>query len=301
MDFVTKLPRIQSGNITIWVVLDRLAKSAYILPIKENDPMDELARLYWKEVVTRHGILVSIICDHDPRFTSNFLMSFQKAMSTRLDMSTTYHPQTDGQSERTIQTLKDMLHACVIDFGNGWERHLPLVKFSYNNSYHCSIKVAPFEALYGQKCRSPIYWAEVEEAQLTNLELIHETTKKILQIKQRIQAARDRQKSYAKVRRKPLKFQVGDRFRLKVSPWKGVVRFGKREKLNQRYIGPFKVLAKVGTIAYRLKLAQQLSRVYSTFRVSNLKKCLSNEPLAIPLDEIHIDEKLRFFEEPVKL
>nr|GEY14272.1 putative reverse transcriptase domain-containing protein [Tanacetum cinerariifolium] len=147
-----------------------------------------------------------------------------------------------------------MLRACVIDFGNGWERHLPLVKFSYNNSYHCSIKAAPFKALYDQKCRSPIYWAEVGEAQLTNPKLIHETTKKILQIKQRIQAARDRQKSYAKVRRKPFKFQVGDRVRLKVSPWKGVVRFGKREKLNPRYIGPFKVLAKVGTIAYGLKL-----------------------------------------------
>nr|GFB48846.1 putative reverse transcriptase domain-containing protein [Tanacetum cinerariifolium]GFB48869.1 putative reverse transcriptase domain-containing protein [Tanacetum cinerariifolium] len=235
--------------------------------------MDKLARLYLKEVVTRQGIPVSIICDRDPRFTSNFWKAFQKAMGTRLDMSTAYHPETDGQSERTIQTLEDMLRACVIDFGNSWERHLPLVEFSYNNSYHASIKVAPFEALYGKKCRSPICWAEV----------------------------RDRQKSYADIRRKPLEFQVGDRVMLKVSPWKGVVRFGKRRKLNPRYIGPFKVLAKVGTVAYRLELPEQLSRVHSTFHVSNLKKCLSDEPLAISLDEVHIDEKLCFVEEPVEV
>ncbi|GJW85818.1 putative reverse transcriptase domain-containing protein [Tanacetum coccineum] len=301
MDFVTKLPGTQSGNDTIWVIVDRLTKSAHFLPMRETDPMDKLARLFLKEVVTRHGIPVSIICDRDPRFTSNFWRSFQKAMGTRLDMSTAYHPETDGQSERTIQTLEDMLRACVIDFGNGWEGHLPLIEFSYNNSYHASIKAAPFEALYGRKCRSPVCWAEVGDARLTGPELVHETTEKIVQIKQRMQAARDRQKSYADVRHKPLEFQVGDRVMLKVSPWKGVVRFGKRGKLNPRYIGPFKVLAKVGTVAYRLELPQKLSRVHSTFHVSNLKKCLSDEPLAVPLNEIHIDDKLHFVEEPVEI
>ncbi|GJV27192.1 putative reverse transcriptase domain-containing protein [Tanacetum coccineum] len=174
------------------------------LPMRENDPIDKLAKLYLKEVVMRYGIPASIICDYDPRFKSNFWRSFQKAMGTRLDMSTAYHPHADGQSERTIQTLEDMLRACVIDFRNGWERHLPLIEFSYNNRYHASIKAAPFEVLYSRKCRSPICWAKVEEAQLTGPELIHETTEKIVQIKQRIQAARDRQKSYADVRRKPL-------------------------------------------------------------------------------------------------
>nr|GEV07532.1 putative reverse transcriptase domain-containing protein [Tanacetum cinerariifolium] len=180
--------------------------------------------------------------------------AFQKAMGTRLDMSMVYHLETDGQSERTIQTLEYMLRACVIDFGNGWERHLSLVEFSYNNSYHASIKAALFETLYGRKCRSPVCWVEVGDAQLTGPELIHETTKKIVQIKQRIQVTRDRQKSYADVGRKPLEFQVDDRVMLKVPPWKGVVHFGKRGKLNPRYIGPFKVLAKVGIVAYRLKL-----------------------------------------------
>ncbi|GKE44466.1 putative reverse transcriptase domain-containing protein [Tanacetum coccineum] len=222
-------------------------------------------------------------------------------MGTRLDMSTAYHPNTDGQSERTIQTLEYMLRSCVIDFENGWERHLPLIEFSYKNSYHANIKAAPFEALYGRKCRSPVCWTEVGDAQLSGPELIHETTGKIVQIMQRIQAASDRQKSYANVRRKPLEFQVGNRVMLKVSPWKGDVRFGKWGKLNSRYIGPFKVLAKVGTVAYRLELPQQLSRVHSTFHVSNLKKCLSDEPLAVLLDEIHIDDKLHFVEEPVKI
>ncbi|GKA44164.1 putative reverse transcriptase domain-containing protein [Tanacetum coccineum] len=197
--------------------------------------------------------------------------SFQKALGTRLDMSTAYHPQTDGQSERTIQTLEDMLSACVINFGNGWDRHLALIEFSNINSYHTSIKVTPFEELYGRKCRSPICWAEVGDAQLTGLKIIQETTEKITQIKSRIQATCDHQKSYVD------------------------------GKLNPRYIGPFKVLAKVGTVAYRLELPQQLSGVHSTFHVFNLKKCLSDEPLAIPLDEIHIYDKLHFVEEPVKI
>ncbi|GJW30462.1 putative reverse transcriptase domain-containing protein [Tanacetum coccineum] len=227
----------------------------------ETDSMEKLTRQYLKEVVSRHGVPVLIISDRD----------------------------------------KDMLRACVMDFRKGWDRHLPLIEFSYNNNYHTSIKAAPFEALYGRKCRSPICWAEVGDAQLTGPEIVRETTEKIIQIKHRLQASRDRQRSYADKRRKPLEFQVGDKVMLKVSPWKGVIRFGKRGKLNPRYIGPFKILAKVGTVAYRLELPEKLSRVHSTFHVSNLKKCLSDEPLAIPLDEIHVDDKLNFIEEPIKI
>ncbi|GKA53567.1 putative reverse transcriptase domain-containing protein [Tanacetum coccineum] len=186
MDFIMKLPKSSQGYDTIWVIVDRLTKSAIFVPIRETDPMEKLERMYLKEVVTRHGIPVSIICDRDPRFASNFWRSLQKALGTNLDMSTAYHPQTDGQSERTIQTLEDMMHACVIDFGKGWVNHLPLVEFSYNNSYHASIKVAPFEALYDRKCRSPVCWAEVREVQLTGPEIVLETTEKIIQIKQRI-------------------------------------------------------------------------------------------------------------------
>ncbi|GJS15478.1 hypothetical protein Tco_0409950 [Tanacetum coccineum] len=301
MDFVTKLPKSSQGYDTIWVIVDRLTKSSIFMPMRETDPMDKLARMYLKEVVTKHGIPVSIICDRDPRFASNFWKSLQKALGTSLDMSTAYHPQTNGQSERTIQTLEDMLRACVINFGNGWVKHLPLVKFSYNNSYHASIKAAPFETLYGRKCRSPVCWAEVGQVQLTGPELVQETTERIIQIKQRIQTARDRQKSYADLKRKPMEFQVGDKVMLKVSPWKGVVRFGKRGKLNPRYVGPFKVLKKVGAVAYKLELPQELSRVHNTFHVSNLKKCYSDDPLVVPLEGLQVDDKLHFVEEPVEI
>ncbi|GJY53446.1 putative reverse transcriptase domain-containing protein [Tanacetum coccineum] len=241
MDFVTKLPKSSQGYDTIWVIVDRLTKSAIFTPMRETDPLDKLKRIYLKEMVTRHGIPVSIICDHDPRFVSNFWRLLQNALGTSLDMSTAYHPQTDGQSKRTIQTLEDMLRACAIDFGKGWVNHLPLVEFSYNNSYHASIKAAPFEALYGRKCRSPVCWTEVGEAQILGPELIQETTEKIIQIKQRMQAARDQQKSYADLKRKPMEFQVGDKVMLKVSPWKGVVRFGKWGKLTQCWIPLVKV------------------------------------------------------------
>ncbi|GKC89506.1 hypothetical protein Tco_1150155 [Tanacetum coccineum] len=209
-----------------------------------------------KEIVARHGITVSIISDRDNHFTLRVWQSLHKALGTQLNLSTAYHPQTDGQSERTIQTLEDMLRACVIDFRNGWDRHLPLVEFSHNNSYHTSIKAAPFEALYGRKCHSPVCWTEVGEAQLSGPEIIHESTEKIFKIRDRMQAARDRQKSYADKRRRPLEFKVGDKVMLKVAPCKGVMRFGKRGKLNRHYIGPFRIVERIGPVAYHLELPQ---------------------------------------------
>ncbi|GKB16961.1 putative reverse transcriptase domain-containing protein [Tanacetum coccineum] len=215
-----KLPKTATGQDTIWVIVDRLTKFAHFLPMREDDSLEKLMRQYLKEVVSRHGVPVSIIFDHDEKFTSHFWKSLHKAL-----------------------------------------------EFSYNNSYHTSIKAAPFEALYGCKCQSPICWAEVGDTQLTRLEIIHETTEKIVQIKSRIQVARDRQKSYVDIRRKPLEFQVGDKVMLKVSPWKGVIHFGKRGKLNPRYIGPFKIIAKVGTVSYRLEHPEQLSRVHKPVEI----------------------------------
>ncbi|GJW06813.1 reverse transcriptase domain-containing protein [Tanacetum coccineum] len=202
MDFMTKLPKMATGQDTIWVIVDHLTKSAHFLPMREDDSLAKLTRQYLKEVVSRHRVPISIISNRDGRFASHFWRSLHKALGTRLDMSTAYHPQTDGQSERTIQTLEDMLWACMLDFR-----------------------------------------------------------------------------------------KMGDKVMLKVSPWKRVIRFGKRGKLNPRYIRPFKILAKVGTVDYHLELLEQLSRVHSTFHVSNLKKCLSDETLAIPLDEIQVNDK----------
>ncbi|GKA86357.1 putative reverse transcriptase domain-containing protein [Tanacetum coccineum] len=221
----------------------------------------------------------------------------KEALGTRLDLSTTYHPQTDGQTECTIQTLDDMLRACVLDFRGSWNVHLLLVEFLYNNSYHSSVRCAPFEALYGRKYRSPIMQAEVGEGQLIGPELVQETTEKISQIKDRLKAARDRQKSYADMRRKPLEFSVGDYVSLKVSPWKGVVSFRKKGKLAPRFVGPFKIIEKVGPVAYQLDLPEELNGVHDTFHVSILKKCLADPTLQVPLDEI----KLNFIEEPVEI
>ncbi|GKD03463.1 putative ribonuclease H-like domain-containing protein, partial [Tanacetum coccineum] len=260
-----KLPKSSSGYDTIWVIVERLTKSAHFLPIREDYKTEKLVKIYVNEILARHGVPVSIISDRDGRFTSHLWQAFQEVLGTRLDMSTAYHPQTDDQSKRTIQTLEDMLRACVMDFGGSWDTHLPLIEFSYNNSYHTSIKCAPFEALYRRKCRSPVIWTEVGESQLIGPEIVQETTQKIVQIKERLKTARSRQKSYADKRR------------------------------------PFEIVERVGPVAYRLKLPQELSCVHDTFHVSNLKKCLVEPDVQVPLDEIEIDENLRFVEEPIEI
>ena len=298
MDFITKLPRTQKGNDTIWVIVDRLTKSAHFLPMKETMSMERLAQLYINEIVSRHGVPVSIVSYRDSRFTSNFWKSIQRELGTTLNMSTTYHPQTDGQSERTIQTLEDMLRSCVIDFKGNWDDHLPLVEFAYNNSYHTSIKAAPYEALYGRKCRTPVCWFDVGEKRELGPELIQQTSAKIDTIRERMKAAQDRQKSYADLKRRPMEFQVGDRVLLKVSPWKGIVRFQKRGKLSPRFIGPFKIIERVGNLAYRLELPSELQKLHNAFHVSNLRKCLSKEEKKISYQDVEVSEELSYIEEP---
>ncbi|GKA02586.1 putative reverse transcriptase domain-containing protein [Tanacetum coccineum] len=210
MDFITKLPRSKSGHDSIWI----------------------------DEVVARHGVPMSIISDRDGQFTSHFWQTLQKALGKRLDMSTAYHPQTDRQNERTIQTLEDILRA---------------------------IRCAPFEAMYGRKCRSPILWAEIGESSLIRPKLVQETTDKVVLIKEKLKAARDHQKRYADNRKKPLEFKVRDRVLLKVSPYKGLIHFGKKGKLAPRYVGPFEILKRISPVAYRLRLPE-----HDTFHVLNL-------------------------------
>ncbi|GKE16319.1 putative reverse transcriptase domain-containing protein [Tanacetum coccineum] len=226
--------------------------------MKKTDSMEKLIQQYLKEIVCRHGVLVSIISDRDSRFASGFWRSLPNALGTKVNMSTAYHPEIDGQ-------------------------------------------IAPFEALYRQKCRSPICWSEVRNSQLTGLELVREMMEKIVQIKNRLLTARSRQKSYADVRRKPMEFSVGDMVMLKVSLWKGVIRFGKRGKLSPRYIGPLKIIERIGPVAYKLELPEKLRGIHNTFHVSNLKRCLADENLIIPPEEIQLDDKLHFIEEPVEI
>ncbi|GJZ76021.1 putative reverse transcriptase domain-containing protein [Tanacetum coccineum] len=234
MDFIIKLPKTSNGHDTIWVIVERLTESAHFIPTRETDSMETLTRLYIKEIVSQNGVPISIISNRDGHFTSRFWKSLQNALGTQLDMSTTYHPETYGQSERTIKTLEDMLQVCVIDFRKGWEKHLSLVEFSYNNSYHANIKAAQFEALYG---RNTYLLGRSWRCSTYGTEIIHETTEKIVQIRQR----------FAKLQ----------------------------------------------------EIAQMFTQI--TFYVSNLKRCLSDESLVIPMKEIRLDDKLNFVEEPVEI
>ena len=200
MDFVTHLPRTSRKHDAKWVIVDRLTKSAHFLVVRMTFTLEEFYRLYIREILRLHGVPVSIVSDQDPRFTAQFWKSFQKAMGTQLSMSTAFHPQTDGQSKLTIQILEDMLRACVLDLKGSWEEHLPLVEFAYNNSYQASIQMAPYEALYGRPCRSPICWTEVGESSITGPDLIRDTSEKVGMIRKHLLTAQSRQKSYADIR-----------------------------------------------------------------------------------------------------
>ena len=272
-------------------------KSAHFLAVRMTFALERFCRLYIREIVRLHGLLVSIVLDRDPRFTVHFWKSFQKVMGTRLTMSTTFHPQTDGQSERTIQVLEDMLRACVLDHKGSWEEHLPLVEFAYNNSYQASIQMAPYEALYGRPCRSPLCWTEVGESSMTGPDLIRDTSKKVSL--QRLLTAQSWQKSYADVRRRPLEFEVEDHVFLKVMPKREVVRFGKCGKLSPRFIGPFEILKRVGTVAYRLTSPPSMSGVHEVFQVSMLRKYTPDPAHVVDWGQIEVDTDETFEEGPM--
>ena len=223
MDFVSGLPKTVRGCDSIWVIIDRLTKSAHFLPVRVTYTLDKLAEIYVREIVRLHGVPKSIVSDRDSRFTSKFWKSLQNALGTRLKFSTAFHPQTDGQSERTIQTLEDMLRAYALDFQGAWDKYLPLAEFSYNNSYHATIGMAPYEALYGRKCRSPIHWHEAGERKYLGPELVEQATEAVERIQQHMKTSQNRQKNYADKRRKPIEFTVGEQVFLKVSPMRGIL------------------------------------------------------------------------------
>ncbi|KAA3483692.1 DNA/RNA polymerases superfamily protein [Gossypium australe] len=248
MDFVSGLLMTPSKKDAIWVIVDRLTKSAHFVPVRTDYSLDKLAELYVSQIVRLHGVPSSIVSDRDPRFTSRFWKRLQDALGTKLHFSTAFHPQSDGQSERTILILEDMLRCCVLEFEGTWERYLPLVKFAYNNSFQSSIKMAPYEALYGRKCRTPLYWTELSENKIHGVDWIKETEQKVVLIKNNLKATSDRQKSYADLKRKDIEFQVGDRVFLKVSLWKKILRFGRKGKLSPRFIGPYEIIERIGPV-----------------------------------------------------
>ncbi|TYK03209.1 pol protein [Cucumis melo var. makuwa] len=301
MDFITGLPRTLRGFIVIWVVVDRLTKSAHFVPGKSTYTASKWAQLYMSEIVRLHEVPVSIVSDRDARFTSKFWKVLQTAMGTRLDFSTTFHQQTDGQIERLNQVLEDMLRACALEFPGSWDSHLHLMEFAYTNSYQATIGMAPFEALYGKCCRSPVCWGEVGEQRLMGPELVQSTNKAIQRIRSRMQTAQSRQKSYADVRRKDVEFDVGDKVFLKVAPMKGVLRFEKRGKLSPRFVGPFEILERIGPVAYRLALPPSLSTVNDVFHVSMLRKYVPDPSHVVDYEPLEIDENLSYTEQPVEV
>ena len=301
MDFVTGLPRTQEGYDAVWVVVDRLTKTAHFIPIRADYKVPKLCRLYIERIVTLHGVPVSIVSDRDARFTSKFWKGLQNALGTELRFSTAFHPQTDGQSERVIQILEDMLRACVLDFEGRWGEYLPNAEFAYNNSYQASIGMAPFEALYGRPCRSPLCWAEKEERINLGPQFVRETTERVQFIRDRLKTAQSRQKSYADNRRRPLEFEVGDFVFLKVTPKRGVSRFGFRGKLAPRYTGPFQVLERIGPVAYRLDLPSQLSHVHNVFHVSMLRKYEPDPSQIITWTDVPIQVDTTYEEFPIQI
>ncbi|KAL0546671.1 hypothetical protein IC582_016583 [Cucumis melo] len=301
MDFITGLPRTLRGFTVIWVVVDRLTKSAHFVPGKSTYTASKWAQLYMSEIVRLHGVPVSIVSDRDARFTSKFWKGLQTAMGTRLDFSTAFHPQTDGQTERLNQVLEDMLRACALEFPGSWDSHLHLMEFAYNNSYQATIGMAPFEALYGRCCRSPVCWGEVGEQRLMGLELVQSTNEAIQKIRSRMHTAQSRQKSYADVRRKDLEFEIGDKVFLKVAPMKGVLRFERRGKLSPRFVGPFEILERIGPVAYRLALPPSLSTVHDVFHVSMLRTYVSDPSHVVDYEPLEIDENLSYVEQPVEV
>ncbi|KAL0559114.1 hypothetical protein IC582_003704 [Cucumis melo] len=301
MDFITGLPRTLRGFTVIWVVVDRLTKSAHFVPGKSTYTASKWAQLYMSEIVRLHGVPVSIVSDRDARFTSKFWKGLQTAMGTRLDFSTAFHPQTDGQTERLNQVLEDMLRACALEFPGSWDSHLHLMEFAYNNSYQATIGMAPFEALYGKCCRSPVCWGEVGEQRLMGPELVQSTNEAIQKIRSRMHTAQSRQKSYADVRRKDLEFEIGDKVFLKVAPMKGVLRFERRGKLSPHFVGPFEILERIDPVAYRLALPPSLSTVHDVFHVSMLRKYVPDPSHVVDYEPLEIDENLSYVEQPVEV
>ena len=301
MDFIVGLPKTAKGCDSIWVVVDRFTKSAHFIPVKTGYKSHQYAELYIARIVSLHGIPKTIISDRGSQFIARFWEQLHAALGTQLIRSSAYHPQTDGQTERINQILEDMLRACALTYSQKWDDCLPLAEFAYNNSYQESFKMAPFEALYGRRCRTTLNWSEAGERNFFGPDIVNEAEEQVQLIQKNLKAAQSRQKSYANKKRQAISFQVGDQVYLRVSPMKGVRRFRVKGKLAPRYVGPFPILEKCGTVAYRLELPAQLSAVHDIFHVSQLRKCLRVPTKIMDLEELQLEPDLVYPEHPVKI
>jgi hypothetical protein len=301
MDFIVGLPTTQSGYDSIWVIVDRFLKVARIISVKTTYKGAKLVELYIARIVCLHGVPKKIVSNRGTQFTSRFWKKLHEAMDTRLDFSSAYHPQTDVQTERVNQIIKDKLRACALKDKKSWDKCLPYVEFSYNNNYQESLKMLPFEVLYGRKCRTPLFWNEPWGNQVFGPEILQDAERQVHVIRENLKLAQSRQKCYADHRRRKLSFQVGDFVYLKVSPMRGLHHFKIRDKLTPRYIGPFKILEQRGEVAYQLELPPQLSDVHNVFHVSQLRKCLQVPGEQMPLEKLTVGKDLTYQEYLVKI
>jgi len=288
MDFVTHLPQTFRGHDTIWVVVDRLTKSGHFLAMNLRMSMAKLAQLYIKEIVRLHGVPSSIVSDTDPWFTSQFWQTLLSVIGSKLTMSSAYHPQTDDQSERTIQSLEDLLRTCILDHLGAWDEVLPLIKFTYNNNFHTSIGMMPYEALYGRKCRTPLCWYQDGEAVLVRPDLLEQTTEKVRMVRGRMQASQSRQKAYVDCRRRPLEFATGDHVFLRVTRTTGVGRALRSKKFSPKFLGPYQISRRIEPMAYAIALPPQLVNLHLVFHVSQLRKYVFDPAHVLEAEDIQI-------------
>ncbi|WVZ84351.1 hypothetical protein U9M48_031391 [Paspalum notatum var. saurae] len=301
MDFVVGLPRTQKGYDSIWVIIDRFTKSAHFLPVKTVYRANTYAELYIAKIVSLHGVPQTITSDRGSVFVSRFWEQLQNALGTKLIHSSAYHPQTSGQVKRVNQIVEDMLRVCALAYSTKWDECLPLAEFAYNNSYQKSLNMAPFEALYGRRCRTPLNWSEPGERVTFGPDLVTQAEEQVKFIQSNLKSAQSRQKSYSDRRRRPLVFEKGDHVYLRVSPMKGVHRFGVKGKLAPRYVGPFKITEKCGPVAYRLELPPHLAAVHDVFHVSQLKKCLRVPEEEVDTSQVQIEPDLTYEARPIKI
>eukprot|EP00253_Pinus_taeda_P012316 PITA_12316 len=300
MDFIIGLPKSKKGNDSIMVVVDKLRKSAHFIPVQSTYRAAQVANIFMQNIFRLHGLPKTIISDRDVKFTSAFWRTLFEGLGTQLNFSTTYHPQTDGQTERVNQVVEDMLRSYVMQQPSRWEEYLHLVEFAYNNGYHASFHMSPFEVLYGRKCRTPSSWSGPEDKLVLGPEMLVEMEQLVKKVHANLKVAQDRQKSYADRKRNLKEFQVGEHVYVRIRPRKSTLQWSGCAKLAPRFCGPFHVLARIGPVAYQLALPSHI-RVRNVFHVLVLNKYIYDPKHIISWQDIQVEPEGEFLVEPVSI